>query len=93
MLQLLLLLNPCLIIEILPISDFSVGITLINVHLNRQDWFHLLFHVGGALFILKGCMFILSPIFDDIRMRFPQTLEFFIFRILLFDIDLNGLKS
>ena len=37
-------------------QDFSIGITLIDVHLNWLNWFHFLFLEGGLLFILLDFM-------------------------------------
>ena len=56
---------------------FSVGITLVDVHLNWLNWFHFLFLEGGLLVILIDCMIFLSPFLDVTRMSvnsfFPCT--------------------
>ena len=60
-LHLLPLLNPCLIIEMQPAEVFSMGITLVDVHLNWLNWFHFLILKGGLLVILIDCMIFVSP--------------------------------
>ena len=46
----------------------SIGITLVDVHLNWLHWSHFLIHKGGLLFILIDCMVFLSPFLDVARM-------------------------
>ena len=41
---------------------FSIGITLVDIHLKWFDWFHFLYLKGGLLVILKDCMIFLSAI-------------------------------
>ena len=57
-------------IEVLPVQVFSIGTTLVNVHLNwlNQFVFHIL--VGGALIILLTCMIFLSPFLDVMCQQF-----------------------
>ena len=56
---------------------FSVGITLVDVHLNWLNWFHFLILEVGLLVILINCMTFLSPFLDVTRMSvnsfFPYT--------------------
>ena len=40
--------------------SLSIGITLVDVHLNWRNWFHFLFLVGGLLVIMIDCMIFLS---------------------------------
>ena len=47
---------------------FSIGITLVDVHLNWFKWFHFLFLEGAVLAILIDCMIFLSPFLDVTRM-------------------------
>ena len=63
--------------------SFSIGITLVNVHLNWLNWFHFLILEGGLIVILINCMIFLSPFLNCDRMLpfFPLT------------HDLNGFKS
>ena len=51
-LHLLPLLNPWPTVVMQPAYVFSVGITLIDVHLNWLKWFHFLILDGGLLVIL-----------------------------------------
>ena len=51
--------GPSLAASLKPLAhrqDFSIGITLIDVHLNWLNWFHFLFLEGGLLFILVDFM-------------------------------------
>ena len=43
---------------------FSIGISLVNVHLNRLNWFQFLILKKGVLIILIDCMIFLSPFLD-----------------------------
>ena len=45
-----------------------IGITLVGVHLNWLNWFHLLILEGGLLVILIDCLIILSPFLDVTKM-------------------------
>ena len=47
---------------------FSVGITLVDVHLNWLIWFHFVILEGGLLVILIDCTIFLSPFLDVTRM-------------------------
>ena len=67
-LHLLPLLNPWLIIEMLPAQVFSIGITLVDVHLNCLNKFFFLILKGGVLVILIDYMIFLSPFLDNTRM-------------------------
>ena len=62
------LLNPWLIIEMLPAYAFSIGIILVDAHLNWLNWFHFLILEGGLLVILIHCMIFLSPFLGVTRM-------------------------
>ena len=57
------------------VSPFYVGITLVDVHMNRFNWFHSLFLEGGLLFILIDCTIFLSP-FLDVRRMSISTVSF-----------------
>ena len=72
-LHLLLLFKPWLINESLV---FSIGITLVDVHLNWFNWLHFLFLKGGLLVILIDCMIFLSPFIGVTRMS-TSTISFF----------------
>ena len=48
-LYLLVLLNPCLLVEMFPGEVFSIGITLVDFLQNWTNWFHLLFLREGLL--------------------------------------------
>ena len=67
-LHLLPLMNPWLIVEMKPTYVFSIGITLVDVHLNWLNWFLFLTLEGGLLVILIDCMIFLSPFLDVTRM-------------------------
>ena len=54
----------------------SIGITLIDVHLNWLNWFHFLILEQGLLFILIDCIIFLLPFLDIIRMSM-STVSFF----------------
>ena len=54
----------------------SIGITLIDVHLNRLSWFHFPILEEGLLVILIDCMIFLSPFLDVTRMS-VSTVSFF----------------
>ena len=70
-LHLLLLFRPWLINESLV---FSIGITLVDVHLNWFNWLHFLNLERGLLVILIDCMF-LSP-FPDVTRMSISTVSF-----------------
>ena len=63
-LQLLLLLNPWLIVEIRRAKVFSIGITLVDVLQNWLNWSHILFLEGDLLIIMFDRMIFLSPFLD-----------------------------
>ena len=65
-LHMLTLLNPCLI-------TFSIAITLVDIHLNWLNWFHLLFLEGGLLVIQIHCIIFLSPFLNVTRMSMPTV--------------------
>ena len=72
-LQLLLLLSPCLIVKMQPAEVFSIGIALVGVHLSWLNWIHFLIFKGGLLVILIDCMIFLSPVLDVTRMSMPTV--------------------
>ena len=57
----LLFLNPWFIVEKDPAYVFSIGITLVDVHLSWLSWFYFLISEGGLRFILIDWMIFLSP--------------------------------
>ena len=63
-LQLLLLLNPWLIVEMWRTKVFSIGITLVDVLQNWLNWSHVLFLEGDLLIIMIDRMIFLSPFLD-----------------------------
>ena len=67
-LYLLPLLNPWVIIKMWTSKEFSLGITLVDVHPNYLNWFDFIFVMGGLLIILIDCMNVLSPFLDVTRM-------------------------
>ena len=98
--HLLPLLNPWLIVEMQPAQVISIGITLVDIHLNWLNWFLFLILQGDLLLILIDYMIFLSQFLDVTRMSvnnfFPHTarlrnslpLECF-----PLTCDLNGFKS
>ena len=52
----------------LPAYAFSIGIILVDAHLNWLNWFHFLILEGGLLVILIHCMIFLSPFLGVTRM-------------------------
>ena len=71
---------------------FSIGITLVDVHLNWLNWFHFLILEGDLLVILIDCMIFLSPFLDVTRISM-STVSFLAqlgilcaFRMLSFDL-------
>ena len=62
------LLNPWPIVEMYPAQVFSIGITLVDIHLNWVNWFHFFILKGGLLVILIDCMIFLSPFLVVTRM-------------------------
>ena len=57
---LLLLLNTWLTSQMWPVKVFSIGITLVDIHLNWLSWFRFFIFVGGPFFILTVCIVFLS---------------------------------
>ena len=99
-LHLLPLWNHWLIIQMEPELVFSIGITLVDVHLNWSNWLHFLILKRGLLVILKDCMNFLPPFLDVIRMSistvsFLAQLDSLSLPIECFPLnyDLNGFKS
>ena len=81
--------------------SFSIVISLIDVHLNRINWFYLLILAAPPLVVLIGCMIFLSPFLDVMRMsmstvsfsrtpRFWHSLHAECFPL---TYDLNSFKS
>ena len=54
----------------------SIGITLVDVCLNRLNWFHFVFLNGGLLVIKIDCIIFLSPFIDVTRISI-STVSFF----------------
>ena len=54
---------------------FSLGITLVDVHLNWLNWFQFLSLEGGLLVILIDCMIFLSQ-FEDATWMSMSTVPF-----------------
>ena len=65
--------NPRLIVEMLSLWVFSVGISLVDVHVDWLDWFHVLIHVSGPLVILISWMIFLWLFLDVVRMSMPAV--------------------
>ena len=63
-LQLLLLLNPWLIVEMWRTKVFSIGIILVDVLQNWLNWSHVLFLEGDLLIIMIDRMIFLPPFLD-----------------------------
>ena len=81
--------------------SFSIVISLMDVHLNRINWFYLLILAAPPLVVLIGCMIFLSPFLDVMRMsmstvsfsrtpRFWHSLHAECFPL---TYDLNSFKS
>ena len=92
-LHLLPFLNPWLIVKMIPAYIFSIGITLVDVHLNWLNWFLILILEGGLLIILIDCMISLSPFLDVTRMPMLiisfltlKALEYSAYRMFSFDL-------
>ena len=47
--------------------SLSIGITLVDAHLNWLNWFHFLILKGDLLVFLINCMIFLSPFLDVLR--------------------------
>ena len=50
------------------VASLSIGITLLDVHLNKLNWFHFLILEEGLLVILIDYMTFLSPFLDVTQM-------------------------
>ena len=74
-LHLLPILNPWLIVEMKPVEVFSLGITLVDVHLNWLSWLPFLILKGRQLVILIDCKIFLSSFLDVTRV-FLSTVSF-----------------
>ena len=80
---------------------FSIGITLVDIHLNWLNLFYFFILEGGLLVILIDCIIFMSPFLDVTRMSmstvsFPRTAR--LWNSLLIECfpltyDLSGLKS
>ena len=57
------------------IAEMQPDITLVDIHLNWFNWFHLLILEEGLLVILIDCMIFPSP-FLDVTMMFMSTVSF-----------------
>ena len=73
------------------------NITLVDVHLNWMNWFHVLILVAGPLVIVMGCIAFLS-VFENVYINSffycqGYTLESFACRSLFFDLCLSDFKS
>ena len=76
----------------------SIGITVVDVHLNGLIWFHFLILKRSLLVILIDCMIFLWPFWDFTRMSMSTvslswTLEFSTSRILFFDLWSKSLEN
>ena len=76
-----------------PGEVFSIGLTLVDIHLNLLNWFYFLKLMGGLPISLIDCMIFLSPYLDVIRIPMStavsllfKTLEFSVLIILSFDL-------
>ena len=56
----------------------SVGITLVDAHLNWLNWLHFPTMVVRPLAFQIGCMIFLSPFLNVIRIFIPTTYEQFL---------------
>ena len=54
-------------------GKLSIGITLVDVHLNLLNWFHFLILEGVLLTILIDYMIFLSPFLDATRISMPAV--------------------
>ena len=55
------------------LSNFSIGIILVDVHLHWLNWFHFLILEGGLLVILIECIIFLSPFLDVTKMSMSMV--------------------
>ena len=74
--HLLLPLNPWHITKMQPALAFSVGIILVDVHLNQLNCFNFLFREGGLLVILIDCMIFLLPFLGLTRCLCQQCISY-----------------
>lgn len=65
--------NPRLIVEMLSLWVFSVGISLVDVHMDWLNWFHVLIHVSGPHVVLISWMIFLWLFLDVVRMSMPAV--------------------
>ena len=73
-LHLLPLLNPSFIVEVYPTQVFSIGNSLLDVHLNWCKWFHPFILEGGLLVIVIDCM--IFRFFLDVTRMSRSTVSF-----------------
>ena len=57
----------------------SVGVTLVDVHLNWLNWFHFRFLGGGLLSILIDSPFLIPRCYKDVTVSFLEQLHSEIF--------------
>ena len=67
--------GPSLAASLEPLEVFSIGITLVDVHLNWPKWFHIFILKVGLLVILMVCMIFLSS-FLDVKRMFMSIVSF-----------------
>ena len=72
---------------------FSIGITLVDVHLNGLNSHHLLILVGGLLVIFIDCIIFLSPFLDITRMSMSTVYFLAHLEWNALNYNLNGFKS
>ena len=77
-----------------PANFFSLGITLLNCHLNRLNRIHFLILVGGPLFYSHRLSVTIAICYKDVYVSsffslHSPTLEFIAYRMLSFDLWLN----
>ena len=75
--HLLLPLNPWHITKMQPALAFSVGIILVDVHLNQLNCFNFLFREGGLLVILIDCIIFLLPFLGLTRCLCQQCISLY----------------
>ena len=70
--------GPSLAVSLEPLAHrrnvaFSIGITLVDVHLNWLNLLHFFIPEGGLVVIVIDCMIFLSPFLDVTRMSMPTV--------------------
>ena len=91
-LHLLPFLNPLLIVKMQPAQIFSIGITMVDVHLKWHNWFHFLILEGCLLNTLIACFFchhsqmLQRCLCQQFLSWHIYTLDFFVYRILSLDL-------